>query len=131
MVKLRFLENRAAETYLTYLTNEKARMAIIIRLNMFESITHNYGTRKSCILCEDKNDTTEHAFECTRRCNKEVTVRDLQEGDKMEEIVDMFLDLEKQKRAHLIDEIVTNFNVLQREEWAENRQDFVTTGKAN
>ena len=49
----------------------------------------------------------------------------------MEEIVDMFLDLEKQKRAHLIDEIVTNFNVLQREEWAENRQDFVTTGKAN
>ena len=59
MAKLRFLNNKAAETYLTYLTNEKARMALIIRLNMFESVTHNYGTRKNCILCGNKDDTTE------------------------------------------------------------------------
>ena len=124
MAKLRFLNNKAAETYLTYLTNEKARMALIIRLNMFESVTHNYGTRKNCILCGDKNDTTEHAFECARRSNKEVTVGDLQEGVKMEEIVDMFLNMEKEKRTHLIDEIITNFNVLQREEWNENRHDL-------
>ena len=51
-------------------------------------------------------------------------VGDLQEGVKMEEIVDMFLNMEKEKRTHLIDEIITNFNVLQREEWNENRHDL-------
>ena len=91
---------------------------------MFESITHNYGTRKSCILCGEKNDTTEHAFECAKRSNKEVTVEDLQEGKNMEEIVDMFQDLEREKRNLLIDEIVTNFNVIQREEWTENSKDL-------
>ena len=38
--KLRFLNSQAVKTYLCYLTNQKARMAIIIRLNMFESMTH-------------------------------------------------------------------------------------------
>ena len=93
--KLRFLNSQAVKTYLCYLTNQKARMAIIIRLSMFESMTHNFGTRKSCSLCGNENDTTEHAFECPSRGNQELDISDLKEGNKMEEIVEMFLDIEK------------------------------------
>ena len=121
MTKLRFLSSKATQTYMKELTNEEARMAMIIRLNMFETFTHNFGNRKKCTLCGNENDTTEHAFVCPKRKNKEVTIEDLMKGERMAEIVEMCLDLENQRRNHLIDEIITNSNVLQREEWAEKK----------
>ena len=116
MPKLRFLDKKANETYMKQLVNEKARLALIIRLNMFETFTHNFGNRKKCTLCGNEKDTTEHAFECPKRSNKEVTITDLKNGERMGEIVDMCLDIENQRRDHLINEIITNSNVLQREE---------------
>jgi hypothetical protein len=122
MAKLRFLDTQATETYLKELSNEEARMALIIRLNMFETFTHNFGNRKNCSLCGHENDTTEHAFECRERNNMEVTIEDLKQGKKMDEIVKMCEDLENQRKDLLIDSIITNFNVILREEWEETRQ---------
>ena len=122
MKKLRFLNSKAVQTYLQQLTNQEARMAIIIRLNMLECMTHNFGVRKSCSLCGNVNDTTEHAFECPSRSNKELTLSDLEQGIKMGEIVKMFSDIERQKRTKLIDDIFTNFDVIQREKWKESRE---------
>ena len=121
MKKLRFLNSKATQTYLQQLTNQTARMALIIRLNMFESMTHNFGVRKNCSLCGNKDDTTEHAFECPSRINKDLVISDLQEGNKMDEIVELFLDMENRKRSFLIADIITNFEVIQREVWMENR----------
>ena len=121
MKKLRFLNSKATQTYLQQLTNQTARMALIIRLNMFESMTHNFGVRKNCSLCGNKNDTTEHAFDCPSRINKHLVISDLQEGNKMDEIVELFLNIENQKRSVLIADIITNFEVIQREVWIENK----------
>ena len=121
MPKLRFLNKKANETYLNQLANEKARTAMLIRLNMFETFTHNFGNRKKCTLCGNDDDTTEHAFECPSRGNKAVTIENLKNGENMSEIVEMCLDLEKQRRDLLIDEIITNANVLQNEEWTKTR----------
>ena len=121
MTKLRFLDKKASETYLKQLKNEKARLAILIRLNMFEAFTHNFGYKNNCTLCGHENDTTEHAFECPKRNNKEVTVADLKNGTRMNEIVEMCLDMENKRRDILIDDIVTKVSVLHAEEWMERR----------
>ena len=119
MAKLRFLEISASKTYMKELFNEEARMALIIRLNMFESFTHNYGHQKKCSLCEEDEDTTEHAFKCTYRNNKEVTVTHLKKGERMADIVKMCKDLENQRKDAMINNIITNFHVIFREEWEE------------
>ena len=119
MKKLRFLNSQATNTYLHQLTNQKARMAIIIRLNMLECITHNFGVRKSCSLCGNVDDTTEHVFECPSRNNKDLALTDLHNGVRMGDIVEMLSDIEAQKRTKLIDDIFTNFDVMQREVWEE------------
>ena len=86
---------------------------------MFETFTHNYGFHAKCSLCGEEEDTTEHAFECTARKNKEVTITDMKKGERMDEIVKMCLDLENQRKDIMINNIISNFHVIFREEWEE------------
>ena len=52
MAKLRFLEISASETYMKELLNEEAKMAPIIRLNMFETFTHNLVIKRSVVYAK-------------------------------------------------------------------------------
>jgi hypothetical protein len=117
MTKLRFLTSPATETYLGYLHNDDARDALKIRLNMVELVTDNFNPRSNCLLCEQGDDTTEHVFECEALGDHGLTVQNLKDGTEMLSVVHLFRKLESLKREKLIDDIITNFNVLQREEW--------------
>ena len=120
MNKLRFLNNKATDTYLQHLQNYDARMAIIIRLNLLETISHNFGVRKNCLLCGAWNDTTEHVFDCTGMEENDLTVDNLRQGTRMEEVIKLFREMERLRRDVLIESIITNFNVLHREEMEMN-----------
>ena len=113
--KMRFLEKRGSDTYLLDTWNEDARMAMKIRLNMVEWIGDNVGAEVSCQLCGE-HDTTEHVFVCRGSVNNTgVTVKDLEEGRRMKEIVELFKRNEQARREHLEGEIRVKFDVLRRE----------------
>ena len=114
--KMRFLSQKnGSETYLTNTYNEDARMAIKIRLNMVEWVQGNIGKDEGCPLCGEA-DTTEHVFTCEGSNNfGGVTVKNLEEGSRMQEIVEMFERNEKKRRELLIDNINMNFTTLRRE----------------
>jgi hypothetical protein len=117
MTKLRFLKKSSAnDTYLKKLTNDDARDAIKIRLNMMDIITQNFVNGTSCILCGDENDSTEHIFECSSLGNHGLEIEDLINGTKMMEVVELFRRMEKLRRDVLIDNIITNYNIFHREE---------------
>ena len=117
MTKLRFLNSPATENYMNYLYNDEARDALKIRLNMVEAVTNNFHAYSSCLLCGHKDDTTEHVFECGALGDHGLSVENLQQGTEMRGVVQLFNKMEMQKRDMLIDNIMTNFNVIQREEW--------------
>ena len=123
MRKLRFLQYKAIDTYLhmQHLRNDDARMAVKIRLNMIDTITHNFGTKKNCLVCEEENDTTEHVFECVGLGTHDLTVENLKQGTRMQEVVELFRKMEDERKDILINNIVTNFNVFQREELMQER----------
>ena len=113
--KMRFLEKKGSETYLLNTWNEDARMALKIRLNMIEWIGDNVGEEVSCPLCGE-HDTTEHVFVCGGSVNETgVTVKDLEEGQRMKEIVELFAKNEQKRRQQLEGEIMVRFDVLRRE----------------
>ena len=113
--KMRFLEKKGSETYLLNTWNEDARMALKIRLNMIEWIGDNVGEEVSCPLCGE-HDTTEHFFVCGGSVNETgVTVKDLEEGQRMKEIVELFAKNEQKRRQQLEGEIMVRFDVLRRE----------------
>ena len=82
---------------------------------MVEWVEKNYGKTSKCNLCGEW-DSTEHVFDCMGNVNtKRVTVKDLENGEKMKDIVDLFKSAEEKRRGVLINDIMTNFEVLQRE----------------
>ena len=90
-------------------------MAMMIRTNMIGWIDDNYGGNGRCPLCGEM-DSTEHVFACAEIENEEmVSVKNLEEGERMVEIVELFKCTEQKRREWLIDNIETNFDALRRE----------------
>ena len=113
--KMRFLQKKAVDTYLHEVFNQDAVMALMIRTNMIGWIEDNYGGNGQCPLCGEM-DSTEHVFACTEIENEEmVSVKNLEEGERMVEIVELFKRTEQKRREWLIDNIETNFDALRRE----------------
>ena len=108
--KLRFLRVKGHETYLNDVHNDDARMAIKIRLNMLEWIEGNFGKETKCPLCKQENDTTEHVFVCEEmeREDWDINVRNLEKGEKMEEIVKLFRKNEEKRKTLLVEEAELN-----------------------
>ena len=99
--KLRFLNVNGADTYLKNVFNDDARMAMKIRLNMIEWVDDNYGTNDFCYLCEQLN-TTEHVFACKQIVKDiNVSVKDLEQGQKMNEIVKLFKVTEDERKKEV------------------------------
>ena len=114
--KLRFLKKKGNDTYLKEIYNEEARKAIKIRLNMVEWIDGNMGGGSKCPLFENDGDTTEHVFRCeVVENNPSVTICDLENGEKMKEIVELFNRNEEARRDKMKEELWINFDVLRRE----------------
>ena len=114
--KLRFLKKKGYDTYLKEIHNEKARNGIKIRLNMVEWIADNMGSRSRCPLCGEDSDTTEHVFRCIVVENDLLlTVKDLEDGVKMGEIVELFKRNEEARREKMKEDIFLNFDILRRE----------------
>ena len=112
---MKFLQ-RKGDIYLTELHNDDARLAMMIRLNMISWIEDNFGQESSCPLCNGEIDTTEHVFECSGTVNKAgVTVKNLEDGERMKEIVELFRRTEENRRKWLMNEIHVNFDGLRRE----------------
>ena len=111
--KMRFLGKKGCDTYLKSIYNEHARKAMIIRLNMVSWIGENMGRVSLCPLCEEEKDTTEHVFSCSKMVdvNKTVTVKDLENGEKMMQVVELFDENEERRRTLLKDEIMMNFEI--------------------
>ena len=107
--KMRFLQKKGIDTYLKTLSNEDARAAILIRLNMTNWIEGNFGKVRMCPLCANGEDTTEHVFNCEATENKmAVTVKDLENGERMKNVVELFKAGEENRRKWMLDEIQTN-----------------------
>jgi hypothetical protein len=109
--KLRFLRVKGHETYLNDVHNDDARMAIKIRLNMLEWIEGNFGKETKCPLCKQEKDTTEHVFVCEEmeREDWDINVRNLEKGEKMEEIVKLFRNNEEKRKTLLLEEAELHF----------------------
>ena len=86
--------------------NENARMAMIIRLNMIDGIGGNMGRASTCPLCMREEDTTEHVFCCEDMEDTNVTVKNLEDGERMAEVVELFMNNEERRRSMLADEIM-------------------------
>ena len=63
MSKLRFLGNKARDTYIFNTFNTDFTEAMTIRLNMTEMISRNYGGEEHCYICNEQ-DSTEHILQC-------------------------------------------------------------------
>ena len=114
--KLRFLGTKGSETYLNEIHNDNARLAVKIRLNMVDWIETNYGVAGVCPLCGEE-DSTEHVFWCEHGGSESgVTVKDLEDGQKMDKIVDLFKKTETCRKNKLLENVMINFDVLRREE---------------
>ena len=113
--KMRFLQRRGVDTYINEVYNDDVRIAMKVRLNMVEWIDENYGQSSGCIMCGEA-DTTEHVFHCGGVRNEEkVTVKDLEKGERMKDIVKLFKRSEEKRREKLVNDITTNFEIFQRE----------------
>ena len=109
--KMRFLQKRGVDTYLQKIYNEEARMGIKIRLNMVEWIDDNLGQESVCPLCREEKDTTEHVFACREGQNIHgVTVKNLEDGENMGKIVELFKGTEERRREELVNGIQLNID---------------------
>ena len=64
-----------------------------------------------CPLCGEK-DSTEHVFSCENRGRGYgVCVKDLDDGQKMDKIVNLFKNTETFRREKILENIETNFDV--------------------
>ena len=107
MKKLRFFATKGCDTYLKEIYNEDARQAMKIRMNMVEWIEGNVGKEAPCPLCYRGMDTTEHVFACKEMGEWGVTVKDLENGTQMMNIVEMFRENEDRRRIMVMNEIET------------------------
>ena len=113
--KMRFLKKKGNHSYLKEVLNEDARTAMIIRLNMVEWIDGNFGGKDGCPLCEEKEDITEHMFECMLSMEHQVTVKDLEEGKSMMEVVGLFRRNEETRRELFRNNVQMNMEILNME----------------
>ena len=82
---------------------------------MISWVEDNVGDKGTCPLCNEE-DSTEHVFCCEAVENKQnVTVRDLERGEMMKEIVELFEETEERRREHWLENIAVEFDVLRRE----------------
>ena len=90
------------------MTNNIAREALKIRLNMVDWIGENTGIEQPCPLCEQELDTTEHVFACSGGDTdiNRPKVKDLEDGRRMEEIVELFRENEQKRREKLFNNIM-------------------------
>ena len=116
MTKLRFLKKKGIATFLDSIYNDDARMAMKIRLNVLDSISRNFGRNRNCELCGDNDNSTEHVFLCNGLDHHDLDISDLYEGNRMDEVIALFRDMEKKKKKVLIDSITVNSNIIFREE---------------
>ena len=111
MTKLRFLDTkRGRHTYMTETYNDDTRRAIRIRLNMETFIKDNYGMRENCILC-GKKDSTEHVLTCDKTDNNNITVDNLIQGEKMNEIINMFKRAEELRSKAITDFVYKEIDI--------------------
>ena len=70
---------------------------------MTEYIKTNYGLKTECILC-GQDDSTEHIFVCpSQEKNTKVSIKNLEEGTKMKEIVSLFKTTEERRKKKMRD----------------------------
>ena len=100
--KLRFLSIKGSDTYLKNLHNEDARLAMKIRLNMVDWIESNYGRNGVCPLCGEE-DSTEHVFGCNYGGGSGVSIIDLETGENMDKIIELFRVTETNRREKLLE----------------------------
>ena len=101
MKKLRFLRTKARDTYLLD-CGSSFREAMIIRLNMAEIVSSNFGIRGSiCSLCGEA-DSTEHVLLCSKILEHRVNVEDLFTGNNMDTIAKRFALMEETRRDEMI-----------------------------
>ena len=108
--KMRFLGKSGNDTYLNEVFNEDARLAMKIRLNMVDWIGSNFGKEDRCPVCGEE-DTTEHVFECGTT-TETVTLKNLEEGRAMADIVRHFRETEEIRKEIITTEIQIKMNVL-------------------
>ena len=108
--KMRFLGRSGSDTYLNEVYNEDARLAMKIRLNMVDWIGGNFGKDEGCPVCGGE-DTTEHVFSCGKMAES-VTVKNLEEGKAMADIVHHFRETEKTWKEIFMTRIQINMNNL-------------------
>ena len=83
---------------------------------MIDWIGDNFGRNRKCILCNEQKDTTEHVFQCKElKQTNPVVLEDLENGRRMNDIVELFNEMERKRRSWLIDNIITKANVIYRE----------------
>ncbi len=116
MNKLRFLQTKCIETFFKTTFNDDLRTALMIRLNVVEVISKNFGLNKNCGLCGDAEDSTEHLFLCSGLDHHDLSIDNLSHGTRMGEVVALFREMEGKRRERLINEIIVNSNILFREE---------------
>ena len=73
---------------------------------MIDWIGGNMGRVSSCPLCRREEDTTEHVFCCEEMGDTKVTIKNLEDGEKMAEVVELFKNNEEKRRNMLTDEIM-------------------------
>ena len=103
------------DTYLNEVFNDDARLALKIRLNMVEWVAGNFGEQERCPVCEVEVDTTEHVLRCGIAEERQVTIKDLEEGKSMAEIVRVFRRTEEKRKELLANKIKINMELLHRE----------------
>ena len=108
--KMRFLGRSGSDTYLNEVYNEDARLAMKIRLNMVDWIGGNYGKDEGCPVCGGE-DTTEHVFSCGKMAES-VTLKNLEEGKAMADIVHHFRETEKTRKDILMTRVQINMNSM-------------------
>ena len=113
--KMRFLAKKGNDTYLNEVFNDDARLALKIRLNMVEWVASNFGEQERCPVCEVEVDTTEHVLRCGIAEERQVTIKDLEEGKSMAEIVRVFRRTEEKRKELLANRIKINMELLHRE----------------
>ena len=111
--KLRFLQCTGLDTYITATSNVDVRKALKIRLNMSEFIGGNFGEKNSlCTLC-NQPDSTEHVFQCCGVANEaNVTVDDLRNGERMNEIVCLFDRTEEERRNKTLQNLFEQLEMI-------------------
>ena len=86
-----------------------------IRLIVVEWIDGNMGRVSLCPLCNEDEDTTEHVFRCAgvEDINKSVSVKDMENGERMKQVVELFEVNEQRRRVMIEDEIRMNIELAE------------------